>query len=343
MVRILNWLSAALIFIWLMPSMCLERIEPGNIGVRRSLEGGVSEQDFGVGYHLSLPFWHSWYQLPGTLHYLEFNDAAGSVPLDVRTKENNIIFIELTIPYRIQHDNAWRIVREGFAASYEDKVKSTAVGILREHLADFSSADVQQSEKRREVTLRTLVPLNEALAQYHIEATHVVLRSIQFRDQYEEKLQNKQYFAVQGRLDEAVQGESQAKQETDTLQKGIGKDVALKEEEWNRKVEELRSRFEIEIAEIQAEATIYERKRRSEADAAFAEMVAEGQLAETLAEALGERLKSEALASKAGRTFSAILAVRKFKLGDVQLNSTDPSFLYEFGSMKAWRRFFLGE
>ena len=343
MIRILNWLSAAVIVLWLMPSMCLERIDPGHIGVRRSLEGGVAKADFGVGYHLSIPFWHSWYQLDGTLHYLEFAQKSGSSPLEVRTKENNIIFIDLTVPYRIIPGSAYEIVREGLATSYEEKVKSSTVGILREQLANLSTIDVQVPEKRREATLRALPILNKVLAQYHVEATHVVLRSLRFREQYEQKLQNKQLFAVQGRLDEAMQRESAAKQETDTFEKGISKEIALKEEEWNRKIEELRSKYEVEIAQIDAEATQYERNKRAEADAFFTEAEAIGNLAEARAEALGERLRSQALATKAGRTFSAIEAVQRFKLGDIQLNSTNPDFLYHFGSMQAWRRFFLGE
>lgn len=342
MKRTLNIVGAVVLFIFLMPSACMERIEPGKIGVRRSLEGGVSEADFTVGYHLSLPFWHSWYQLDGTIHYLEYS-TSNNTALDVRTKENNVIFIDVTIAYRIKPDNGWRIVREGFVESYDDKVKSTATGLLREILAELSSLDVQQPQKRREAANSALPRLNKALEQYHVEATHVVIRSIRFRKQYEDKLQNKQFYVVQGRLDEARQRELAAKQETETFEKGIVKDIAVKREEWNTKIEKLKSKFELEIAGIEAEATRYERARRANADAAFSELQAEGDLAEAKAEALGERLKAEALATKAGRTFSAIEAVRRFKMGNIRLNSTDPRFLYQFGSMAAWRKFFLGE
>ena len=163
MKRIINWTSLAVIALFLLPGMCFERIEPGQIGVRRSLEGGITEQDFEVGYHLSLPFWHSWYQLDGTLHYLEFVEGE-STALDVRTRDNNIIYIDLAVPYRIRENEAWRIVREGFADSYEVKVKSTTAGILREHLAAFSNIDVQDPDVRRRVADETLPKLNEALA-----------------------------------------------------------------------------------------------------------------------------------------------------------------------------------
>ena len=71
-------------------------------------------------------------------------------------------------------------------------------------------------------------------------------------------------------------------------------------------------------------------------------MVAEGVRAEDEATALGQKLESEALSSKAGRTYSAILAVEAFELGTITLNSMDPEFIWRiwpssssFGSSRA--------
>jgi hypothetical protein len=171
----------------------------------------------------------------------------------------------------------------------------------------------------------------------------VTVRAIRFRPQYEEKLQNQQFFVVQGKLDEALQRQSKAAQETETLEKTVDKDIALKTEEWNKKIEELRAKFEVEIAGITAEGVTYDRAKRAEGDAAFVKAIAEGDLAEAKAQALGEKLRSEALVSKAGLTFSAIEAVRAFKIGDILLNASDPTFLERCCSMDAWRRFFLAD
>jgi len=340
--KTLNIVSIVVIMLWLAPKMCMEQIGPDKIGVRKSVDGGVAEEDFMPGWHLSLPLVHSWYELDATLHYLEFNDDSGTA-LDVRTKENNIIFIDCVIAYHIIPGEAWMIVREGFDQTYDTKVKSAAMGILREKLADLSNIDVQDPDKR-EGAVKTAVPaVNEAVRQYHVEVTHVTVRAIRFRPQYEEKLQNKQFFVVQGKLDEALQRQSKAAQDTETLEKSIDKEIALKTEEWNKKIEELRSKFEIEIATIQAEGVTYDRQRRANGDAAHDEAIAEGNLAESKAKALGEKLRAEALASQAGRTFSAIEAVKGFKLGDIQYNSSDTDFLQRCCSMNAWRKFFLAE
>lgn len=331
--------------VWLLPKLLLARIFPWEIGVRRSLTGGVDGQDFGLGYHLSIPTLHSYYRLPKTLQYLHFNDSPGAEApsLEVRTKENNVIFVDITIPWRIVDGEAWAIVQEGFLDSYAAKLKSTSMGVLREGLAALSNADVQQPTQRREAADGILPLLNEQLKQYHVRADVVVIRAIRFRDEYERKLQNKQFYVVQGRLDEAKRLESVAVTETETFEKTIQKDINLKRESWNEKIETLKSKYELEIAAIEAEAVRYDRKRRSSADAAYAEAKASGDLAEAKAEALGERLKAKALATRAGRTFSAITAAENFSLGEISLNSNDPLFLQKFGSMAAWRKFFGGQ
>lgn len=345
MKKVVNVVCIAFLVLWLLPKGLLVRIDPWEIGVRRSLTGGITEQDFHFGYQYSLPLVHSWYRMPRTLQYLDYNDDepnADGRSLEVRTSANNVIFVDVTIPWRIKDGEAWRIIHEGFIGTYPQKVSSTATGILRETLAEMTNTDIYQTDKRQAMAQRILPKLNKALEQYHVEALSVVLRAIRFRPEYEQKLQDKQYFIVQGKLDEALRKESVAVQSTETVEQTIEKEINLKREEWNEKIEQLRTKYELEIATIEAEAIQYDRKRRSEGDAFYAEAEAAGNLAEAKAEALGERLKARALASQAGKTFSAITAAENFELGDIELNSNDPTFLQTFGSMKAWRDFFLG-
>lgn len=343
--KIINIVCIIFLVSWLIPKLFFDRIEPWEIGVRRSLTGGIAEEDFHFGYQFRVPLLHSYYRLPRTLQYLDYREAPGgeAKALEVRTTGNNIIFVDVTVPWRIKHNEAWQIVREGFIDTYPAKVQSTATGILRETLASMTNLDIYDTDKRQATASQILPKLNEALNQYHVEADSVVIRAIQFRPEYEQKLQDKQYFIVQGKLDEAKRKESVAVQETDTNEKTIEKEINLKREEWNKKIEELKTKFELEIAEIEAQAIAYDREKRAGADAFYATAKADGDLAEAKAEALGERLKASALASRAGQTFSAITAAENFQLGDIQLNSNDPTFLQRFGSMEAWRKFFMGK
>jgi regulator of protease activity HflC (stomatin/prohibitin superfamily) len=340
--KIVRWVSIAIIIIWAIPQCTMTRIEPWEIGVKRSMAAGVVKQDYDFGYQFAMPIYHRFERLPRTLQYLNFNKTSEMGALEVRTRENNIIFVDVTVVWQIKKDEAHRLVEEGLQISYPQKVRSTAIGVLREGMAELTNTDITQPAKRQATAEHILKALNKALAQYHVEARNVVIRGIRFRPEYEKKLQDKQYYLVQGKLDEAKKGQSIAIQETETEEKTIEKDIRLKSEDWNQKIEELKTEYEIQISEIEAEALKYDRKRRSEADAFYATAKAEGDLAEANAEALGQRLKSQALASRSGRTYSAIKAAEAFQLGQIELNSNDPRFLQQFGSMKAWRNFFLG-
>ncbi len=335
-------ISLMIILIWALPNSCTTYIYPDEIGVRRSLSGGIENEDFHQGRHLDLPLYHMWYRLPRTLQYLEFTDASD---LDLRTREGNLIHVSLTIIYRIVPEQAHLLAREGLATNYPDRVRSAAEGFLLEHLAQMSNSNIQDPEKRQEIALSAVPQLNKRLTQYHVSLPRdgVVIRSISFDGPYEARLQAKQLFAVQAELDTAKENESKAKQKTDTVQKGIDKDVAVEREDWNQRIELARKATETEIAIIQAQAVEYDKRVRAEADAEYEKLVAQGDRMISEAEALGEKLRAEALTSRAGRTYSAIQAVRKFKLGRIQLNSYDPEFLQRFGSMAAWRRFFGGE
>lgn len=338
----LQTLSAALIALYFLPNLVTTYVHPDEIGVRRSLFGGIEEIDFGQGRWLDLPLVHSWYRLPRTLHYLEFADTDD---VDVRTRDGNLIHVDLAVLYRIKEGAAHTICREGMAQSYSLRVRSAVEGFLLKHLASMSNKDITDPDVRFQMAHSAIGPLNERLSQYHVQVIEegVVIRAISFDGPYEERLQAKQFYAVQAELDVAEQRRSEAKQATDTVQKGIDKVVVIERESWNERIELARRVTETEIARVEAEALEYDRRVRAEADASYDRLVAEGERAEMEAAALGEKLKAEALTTKAGRIYAAIEAVRAFKLGNIELNSLNPDFLQRFGSMASWRRFFGGD
>jgi regulator of protease activity HflC (stomatin/prohibitin superfamily) len=340
MSRLVQIGAIAVILGWLLPNIATTYIEPDEIGVRRSLVGGVVHKDLGQGRALDVPFLHTIYRLPSTLHYQMF---VGDRALSLRTRENNVIDVDVNVIYEIVPGEAHLIVEEGFIDTYESKVSSITQGFLREALATLSSEDLQEPSKREVIADGSTEPINKLLAQYHVQVpSHgVVLRGIRFRPEYEKTLDDKQLYAVQARLDEAKGKEAEAATLTDTDSKGIDRDVKLEVEVWNQKIEEAKSKFEIEIADVNALALRYDQEKRAAADALCSKAKAEGNLAEAKADALGQRLTAQALSTPAGRTYSAIEAVRNFQLGDLLLNSHDPGFLQDFGSMDAWRRFFL--
>ncbi len=109
---LIKTVCVSFLVLWLLPKFAVVHIEPWEIGVRRSLTGGIDEEDFGLGYHLSIPLQHSYYRLPKTVQYLDYTaDSAGRGALELRTKENNVIFVDVTLPWRIIDGEGLRIVR----------------------------------------------------------------------------------------------------------------------------------------------------------------------------------------------------------------------------------------
>lgn len=320
-----------------LPLCSTSYISPEEIGVRKAVFGGIDDQDFLQGRHTDLPMMHSFYRLPRTLQYLDLRE------FPVRNKQNNQFFVDATIIYEIIEGEAHKLGHEGLINTWKVKVKSVCEGFLRVHLAQLSNEDVLDPDKRIAISESTVPPLNAQLKQYHVmvRPEGVVLRALRFERSFEGRLQAQQLLAVQARLDTAKEQESLARMETDTVKKGIDKDEAVEEQVWNKTIADLRQEWEVKIAQINAEAKLYDRKTRAEANAHFEESVSQGERAVAEAEALGEKLKTEALNTRAGRTYSAILAARNFRLGSIQLDSSDPSFLHRFASMATWRRFFL--
>ncbi len=320
-----------------LPLCSTSYIQPDEIGVRKAVFGGIDDQDFLQGRHRDLPMMHSFYRLPRTLQYLDLRQ------FPIRNKQNNQFFVDATIVYEIIEGEAHKLGHEGLINTWQTKVKSVCEGFLRVHLAQLSNEDVLEANKRIAISETSVAPLNEQLKQYHVmvRTGGVVLRALRFERSFESRLQAQMLLAVQARLDTAKEKESLARMETDTVKKGIDKDEAVEEQVWNKKIADLRQEWQVKIAEINATAKRYDRRVRAEANAHFEESVATGERAIAEAEALGQKLKTEALNTRAGRTYSAILAARNFRLGSIQLDSSDPSFLHRFASMATWRRFFL--
>lgn len=345
MKRLIQFISVLFIFGIMLPVCSTSVVNPDEIGVRRSLVSGVTQEDFGQGRVFDLPMYHQVYRLPKFLLYEHFGAAHGTA-LNLRTRDNNLIDVDVSIVYRITDGEGHKIIEEGLQDTYRLKVQSISKGFLNENLAELSNRDMMETAKREEFANVAVEAINRDLSQYHVKVIKggVVLRAVRFKGKYEEKLQDKQLYQVKAKLDEAKRQESEAVTITDTKQKEIQKDQKLETEAWNNKIETQRSGFEIGIAEIAARALRYDRERRAAADALCQKAGADGQLAEAKAEALGKRLEAEALATPAGRTYSAIVAVQNFQLSEnIQLNSLDPAFLSTFGSMGAWRRFFYGK
>lgn len=311
-----------------------EKVVPYHIGVREVRFGGagVDEEDYGAGFHLGVIGLHKWYFLPRSVHFLHYVSDPGREtltttyhePLSIRTKDNNETVLEISVPYRIREGEGHRIIMKGYRQSYVERVHTTIVGVLREQLAELSSEELQDTEGRLQRTDDALKPLNTLLAEFHVEALGVLIRRVTFQAQYESQLQEKQFLVQKANLDRAQGLVANEAKVTNSIEKQIGAAEAKLMADWDKRFQEERSRFEVLIAQIRADARVYESRTKAEGDAEVVRLRAEGQLALDRARALRDELRNAALATRGGRIYLALQAAQNLKVPAVTLNSNDP-------------------
>ncbi|MCB9896861.1 MAG: hypothetical protein H6825_02530 [Planctomycetes bacterium] len=322
------------------------RVKPMDIGVRQALlgGGGLTKHDFTTGTYWGITGVHRWNFLPRRTHFLHFceskpvsgGDVIGSLtergaettrfypPMELRTKDNNQTTIDVTVPFRIKEGEAWMIVDLGLRSSYYERVKSTVENVLRAQLSQLSSEDLQDTDKRLKRTAEVLPMLNDELAGFHVVAESLLIRRVAFPPDYEAKLQAKQLLTQQALLDGALALQAEQEQVTNSIEQQIGAAIKAKSAQWDKKLQELESEYEVTIAGIRAETMTYESRVKAEGDAEKVSLEAEGQLAIDRAQALRDQLRNEILNTRGGRIWLALEAAGNLNVPKVTLNSNDP-------------------
>ncbi len=313
-------------------SMLTIRIEPGVWGVKQNLlGGGVIEEDHGTGFGLRIPFVHSWHFLDRRTHFVTFaednleTETGLSRPaLEIRTKDNNLATYDLTVSYRIIADRAHRLVMEGKKDIYKDRVVTTVESVMREELAQLASEEIYSTDRRLEIAAEALPILMTALDEYHVVPEKILIRAVRFPAGYEERLQEKQLTYQKRELAEAQKKVEDQRAITETKEAEIAAAEKELRGDWDKRLQDARSTNEVLVAEILAQAEIYDRTERAEADASYVTAVAQGDLAVQKAEALRNELRNKALDTVGGRLLLAQRAAENLQFDSVTLNSNDP-------------------
>ncbi|MHC5211599.1 MAG: SPFH domain-containing protein [Planctomycetota bacterium] len=319
-----------------------KRVRPMEIGVKRVLVGGVGvvEKDFDAGFHLGISGFHKWDFLPRGTHFLHFVAGKGretattmwQETLQIRTVDQNVTDIDITVTYRIKEGEGYQIVEDGYREAYKRRAMETVTDVLRAQLARLTSENLQDTDTRLKKA-REIVPiLNAELAPFHLEVENtsekeppaVLIRRVAFQSEYEQKLQEKQYLQQKANLDRALSLVAAEEQVTNSIERQIGAAEAKLTSEWDKKFQEEESRYEVLVAEIRAAARVYESQTKASAEADAVKLEAEGQLALDQARALRDRLRNQALTSRGGQIYLGLLAAENLTVPSVTLNSNDP-------------------
>jgi SPFH domain / Band 7 family len=272
------------IALWIVPWLLFTKVEPGQIGVRRSATGGVEAGDLGPGWRLRIPGLHKLTYLPSTYFFLDYTpDKVGpQEPLQIRTKDNNTVTLDVSVPVRIRPGHAYEIIKTGNHTREPDGryrymrlAEQTAVSVLREELASLDSVGFYSTERRVAIQTKALEMLNQGLAPLNLEAQTVLIRAVRFRPEYEQQLQQIQLNEQNKLLDHAREKLADEQQKLDNYNQGTAALASAREQDWIKRQAELERAYQIGGLDI-AEPT------PGAARAALAALVPE-QVAETRA------------------------------------------------------------
>jgi len=259
LVQLAKWIVILAIVAWIIPAACTGTVGPNDIGVRQSATSGVLDEDLGPGWHLRILGVHKLILLPSSYFMLDFttDDMGPQRPLEIRTKDNNTVDLDVSVPVRIKPGEAHALVQAGNHVTdpdgrfrYMRLAEETATSVLREQMAALDSEGFYSTDRRLAAEQSALEALNKQLAPMHLEAQAVLVRAVSFRDEYEKQLQQIQLNEQNKLLDAASQKLATVQQSLDNYQQGTAAQVAQRQAEWGKKTNELERAYQVGLIEV---------------------------------------------------------------------------------------------
>ena len=244
----------AALALFLLPLLFTLRVEPSEIGVRQSAMSGVLGEDLGPGWHWRIPGIHKLIVLPSSYFLLDFTtDLVGpQKPLIIRTKDNNTVELDVSVPLRIKPGEAHLLVEAGNHVQdadgrfrYMRLAEETATSVLREEMATLDSVGFYSTERRLAASEKALDMLNKQLAPMHVEAQSVLVRAVTFRPEYEKQLQQIQLNEQNKLLDAAAQKLAGVQQTLDNYVQGTSAQISSKTQDWVKRQVELERAYQV--------------------------------------------------------------------------------------------------
>ena len=253
--KLQRWVRVSRIYLGAVAALILLRtcavteVAAGTVGVRYNNALGLYKEDLKPGFHTEITGVQRIYRLPSK--YLQV-DYAGGDAFSVRTKDNNTIQLDLSIPYRVKPGEAWKVMDAGNHLNVGDGkyrfqrfAEQTVTSVLREHLAELQTEDFYDTTRRLTVTNNALKVLNKKLAAYHLEARTILVRATYFRDEYETQLGRIQLNEQQKLLDGAKRAVAERQQDLDNFEQQSNAMVSAKEQDWAQRIAELDRAYQV--------------------------------------------------------------------------------------------------
>ncbi len=263
-VRISKIVVLVALVLWIVPTLFAARVGPSETGVRTSAVSGVLDEDLGPGWHWRVPGVHKLIRLPSTYFMLDYTDDDKGLqkPLVIRTKDNNTVELDVSVPIRIKPGSAHEVVAVGNHATdsdgryrYQRLAEETATSVLREQMANLDSVGFYKTDRRLAASDKALATLNKQLASMHLEAEAVLVRQVVFRAEYEKQLQQIQLNEQNKLLDAASQKLAGVQQSLDNYVQGTSAQVSARTQDWIKRRAELERAYQVGLLGVSDGAT----------------------------------------------------------------------------------------
>lgn len=241
---------------WIIPAIFTSGVGPHEIGVRQSAASGVLDDDLGPGWHWRIPGLHKMIRLPSSYFILDFT-LDNNKPVVIRTKDNNTVELDVSVPIRIKPGKAYALVEAGNHAMdganhyrYQRLAEETLTSVLREQMAVLDSIGFFSTDRRLEASASALKMLNKQLEPMHLEAEAVLVRAVRYRPDFEKQLQQIQLNEQNKLLDAAAQKLANVQQSLDNYQQGTNAQVAQRQQEWGKRQAELERAYQVGLLDV---------------------------------------------------------------------------------------------
>jgi len=242
------------IVLWLVPTAFTASVAPNEIGVRTSAASGVLADDLEPGWHWRIPGIHKLITLPSSYFMLDYtdDDKGPQKPLVIRTKDNNTVELDVSVPLRVKPGEANLLVASGNHVTdpdgrfrYQRLAEETATSVLREEMATLDSVGFYSTDRRLAASAKALEMLNRQLGLMHVEAQAVLVRAVRFRPDYEKQLQTIQLNEQNKLLDAASQRLATVQQSLDNYVQGTSAQVSAHTQDWIKRQAELERAYQV--------------------------------------------------------------------------------------------------
>ncbi len=341
--KIINYISVLVIALvvggWVVLKSLTVDIPVGKVGVRIQQYGifgkqGMVKKDYKAGWHRDLGPIDKWELFDSTIQTLEMtrdtrHGSSRSVDdVKVQSADGYAISLDVTIKYKITDGEAYKLYQKlGAGSKYRVIVRNEAQKACMAAFGRMKTEQFYNPEHRRIAATEVHEALVQSLSGNAITVLDVLIRSVQFDPEYENKIRRKKLADQEVELNKSMSAAETESGKTQVIEAETKKLVEIVIKEKDAALVRMKAQTDLEIVSIRANYEKYETEKHADADLIAAQKGAEGLLKVKRAEASGEKLRNEAMQGSGGDILVALEAAKNLNISTLAVSSLDVDFL----------------